>query len=101
LLDSDIATVYGVETREINQAVKNNQDKFPSGYIFKPTSEEQKSLRSKFLILAEKGRGQHSKYTPTMTKRPNDEETWALQKMWADNPLGDMVREKVMAASTM
>jgi len=33
ILDSDIAVLYGVETREINQAVKNNPDKFPDGYI--------------------------------------------------------------------
>lgn len=34
LLDSDIAAVYGVQTKEVNQAVKNNADKFPTGYIF-------------------------------------------------------------------
>ena len=34
LLDSDVATLYGVETREINQAVKNNPGKFPKGYVF-------------------------------------------------------------------
>ena len=33
LLDCDVASLYGVETREVNQAVKNNQDKFPDGYI--------------------------------------------------------------------
>lgn len=35
ILDSDVAALYGVETREINQAVKNNPDKFPEGYILK------------------------------------------------------------------
>ncbi|MCL2208037.1 MAG: ORF6N domain-containing protein [Fibromonadales bacterium] len=34
LLDSDMAMLYGVETREINQAVSNNPDKFPEGYVF-------------------------------------------------------------------
>jgi hypothetical protein len=34
LLDNDVATLYGVETKEINQAVKNNPDKFPKGYVF-------------------------------------------------------------------
>jgi len=34
LLDSDVAMLYGVETKEINQAVKNNPDKFPEEYIF-------------------------------------------------------------------
>jgi len=33
LLDSDVADIYGVETKRINEAVKNNPDKFPSGYI--------------------------------------------------------------------
>ena len=34
LLDRDVAELYGVETRDINKAVKNNPDKFPEGYIF-------------------------------------------------------------------
>ena len=33
LLDSDIAQIYGVETRDINKAVTNNPDKFPAGYV--------------------------------------------------------------------
>ena len=34
LLDSDVAVLYDVQTKEINQAVKNNPKKFPQGYIF-------------------------------------------------------------------
>jgi len=34
LIDADVAELYGVETREVNQAVKNNPHKFPYGYIF-------------------------------------------------------------------
>ena len=33
LVDSDVADLYGVETKEINRAVKNNPNKFPNGYI--------------------------------------------------------------------
>ena len=33
ILDSDVAELYGVETRDINKAVKNNPDKFPENYI--------------------------------------------------------------------
>ena len=33
IIDCDVARIYGTETREINKAVKNNPDKFPSGYI--------------------------------------------------------------------
>ena len=66
LLDSSVAELYKVETREINQAVKNNPDKFPEGYIIDLTEEEWESLRSKFLILNKpQGRGQHTKYIPS------------------------------------
>jgi hypothetical protein len=42
IIDSDVAALYGVETKRINEAVKNNQDKFPEGYIFKLTDSEKK-----------------------------------------------------------
>jgi hypothetical protein len=34
ILDSDVAELYGVETMRINEAVRNNPDKFPAGYVF-------------------------------------------------------------------
>jgi hypothetical protein len=51
LLDRDVAELYGVQTREINQAVRNNPDKFPEGYVCELTKEESASLRSKILTL--------------------------------------------------
>ena len=64
LLDRDVAELYGVATREINQAVRNNPGKFPEGYVVELDEEESKVLRSKFLTLddARAGRGRHSKY---------------------------------------
>ena len=50
LLDFSVAELYGVETREVNQAVKNNPDKFPKGYIFEIDKTEFENLQSKFLI---------------------------------------------------
>lgn len=49
ILDRNVAELYGVQTREINQAVKNNPEKFPTGYIFVLSDEEVSDLRSKFL----------------------------------------------------
>ncbi len=49
LLDADVATIYGVETRIVNQAVKNNPDKFPEGYMFRLDKQEVTNLRSKIL----------------------------------------------------
>lgn len=65
ILNNDIAELYGVKTKEINQAVKNNTEKFPHGYVFELSSAEWKALRSKFLTLDESGRGEHTKYLPT------------------------------------
>ena len=52
LLDRDVAALYGVETCVVNQAVKNNPDKFPAGYVVELTQDEIKVLRSKILTLA-------------------------------------------------
>ncbi|MGJ0339865.1 ORF6N domain-containing protein [Aliarcobacter cryaerophilus] len=48
LVDRDVAQLYGVETREINQAVLNNLDKFPQGYIVELKDEEKIELIKKF-----------------------------------------------------
>ena len=48
ITDADIASLYGVETKRINEAVRNNIDKFPSDYMFALTPEEVSDLRSKF-----------------------------------------------------
>jgi phage regulator Rha-like protein len=48
LLDSDVAWMYGVETKEINRAVKNNPAKFPEGYIFTLQNSEKQELVKNF-----------------------------------------------------
>ena len=48
LLDSDVAELYRVETKRINEAVKNNPDKFPHDYMFEISEGEFADLRSKF-----------------------------------------------------
>lgn len=63
MLDSDLAGLYSVETRVLNQAVKRNLDRFPADFMFQLTAEETESLRSQFVTL-KKGRGQHRKYLP-------------------------------------
>jgi len=49
ILDSDVAELYGVETREINQAVRNNPEKFPEGYVVQLDKKEWQNLKSKIL----------------------------------------------------
>lgn len=47
MLDSDLAKLYGVETKRINEAVKNNIEKFPERYCFQLNDKESNNLRSK------------------------------------------------------
>lgn len=52
MLDSDLAALYEVETRTLNQAVKRNIKRFPSHYMFQLTDEEWQNLRSQIVIFS-------------------------------------------------
>lgn len=69
MLDSDLAVLYDVETRALNQAVKRNLDRFPDHYMFQLTWEEVGFLRSQNVILENAAseasrRGKHLKFLP-------------------------------------
>lgn len=64
MLDCDIARLYEVETKKLNQAVKRNEKRFPNEFCFQLTNEEYDSLRSQIVTLKNHGRGQHTKYLP-------------------------------------
>lgn len=63
MLDSDLADLYEVEIKVLNQAVKRNIERFPDDFMFQLTGEEAERLRSQFVTL-KPGRGQHRKYLP-------------------------------------
>ena len=46
ILDSDLARLYGVSTKRLNEQVRRNQDRFPSDFMFQLTQKEAKNLRS-------------------------------------------------------
>lgn len=89
MLDSDLAELYGVETKNLNRAVNRNSERFPSNFMFQLTEEEYQSLRSQIatssssgslrfqigtiddeeslrsqVVTLENGRGKHRKYLP-------------------------------------
>jgi phage regulator Rha-like protein len=77
MLDFDLAALYEVETKVLNQAVKRNIKRFPTDFMFQLSGEEWNNLRSQIVTLNEDkdslrsqsvtlktGRGQHSKYLP-------------------------------------
>ena len=49
IADADVASLFGVQTKEINQSVRNNPDKFPEDYMFRLTNNELRVLRSNIL----------------------------------------------------
>ena len=65
IIDADVAWLYGVETKEINQAVKNNPKKFPKGYVIRLDNNDLDILRSKILTakLSPKSRYQPQAFT--------------------------------------
>jgi len=56
MLDADLAALYGVETRELVQAVKRNADRFPADFMFQLTPKEAEVLRSQ-TVISKTGRG--------------------------------------------
>ena len=63
LLDSDLASLYLVETKAQTRAVRRNAERFPGDFMFQLAAEESGSLRSQFGAL-KTGRGKHRKYAP-------------------------------------
>ena len=67
ILDKDIAPLYGVTTKALNQAVKRNSSRFPETFMFRLTDEEAEFSRSHFVTLNNTSpikRGQNIKYNP-------------------------------------
>lgn len=63
ILDKDLAELYGVETKVLNQAVKRNIERFPDDFMFQLNKDEWKFLRSQ-IVTIKNGRGEHVKYLP-------------------------------------
>jgi ORF6N domain len=63
LLDEDLALLYGVEVKALNQAVHRNLARFPADFMFQLTAPEHALLRSQSVTLVA-GRGRHRKYLP-------------------------------------
>jgi phage regulator Rha-like protein len=63
MLDNDLAQLYGVTTKRLNEQVRRNLKRFPEDFMIQLTADEADSLRSQFATL-KAGRGQHRKYLP-------------------------------------
>ncbi|MCK9337655.1 MAG: ORF6N domain-containing protein [Arcobacteraceae bacterium] len=76
MIDHDLAELYGVEIKALNQAVKRNEARFPSDFMFQLSKDEFENIKSQFItsdledslrsqnVTLENGRGKHRKYLP-------------------------------------
>ena len=55
IIDADVASLYGVETKRVNEAVRNNPEKFPGDYMFELDDNESRAPRSEFSTLEHVG----------------------------------------------
>ncbi|MGH8846678.1 MAG: ORF6N domain-containing protein [Polaromonas sp.] len=69
ILDANLAALYGVETKRLNEQIKRNAARFPADFMFQLNEDESTALRSQFATL-KTGRGQHRKYQPYVCKPP-------------------------------
>jgi ORF6N domain-containing protein len=68
LLDADLAALYGVEARALNQAVARNRQRFPDDFMFQLSAEEYEAIRSRFMT-ASKGPGRNSSQTVISSRK--------------------------------
>ena len=64
ILDRDLARLYGVETRVLNQAVQRNIERFPEDFMFQLSKEEAESSRSQSVMLNEEDELSRSQFAP-------------------------------------
>lgn len=65
MLDADLAKLYGVPTKVLNQAVKRNKSRFPRDFMFQLTDQEAATLRSQIVTSRDRGGRQYSPYVFT------------------------------------
>lgn len=91
MLDSDLAELYGVETKYLSRQVKRNSARFPDDFMFQLDHDERESLRCQFGTLK---RGQHSKYLP----RVFTEQGVAMLSSVVNSPRAIQVNIEIMRA---
>lgn len=93
MLDKDLAELYGVEVKVLNQAVKRNIERFPDDFMFQLNKDEWEFLRSQFVTI-KSGRGEHVKYLPFVFT----EQGVAMQSGVLRSPIAIQANIRIMRA---
>ena len=87
ILDSDVAELYGVETKRINEAVKNNPEKFPKGYILQLSKQEWYSVRATLLSINNNKSDDYNDPVENFDQLGNRKHSSALPKAFSEKGL--------------
>jgi hypothetical protein len=71
ILDSDLARLYGVTTKRLNEQVKRNKERFPADFAFRLTADETKALRSQFATSSSQEADPQSLRSQSSIRIPN------------------------------
>lgn len=94
MLDEDLARLYGVTTKRLNEQVHRNLASFPADFMFRLTHEETHGLRSQIATLENPGRGRYRKYWPLAFTR----EGISMLSTVLNSPRGVEVKIAIMRA---
>ena len=96
ILDSDLAEMYGVEARVLNQAVKRNAERFPSDFAFQLTSEEAEALRSQIVTLKTGGAGTDAESQPNSSQFVMSSRRGRAYRPWAFTEHGALMAANIL-----
>ena len=96
ILDSDLAEMYGVEARVLNQAVKRNAERFPSDFAFQLTSEEAEALRSQIVTLKTGGAGTDAESQPNSSQFVMSSRRGRAYRPWASTEHGALMAANIL-----
>jgi hypothetical protein len=94
MLDEDLARLYGVSTKRLNEQVRRNLSSFPADFMFRLTVEESNRLRLQIVTLDKAGHGKHRKYWPLAFTR----EGISMLSTVLNSPRGVEVKIAIMRA---
>ena len=94
MLDEDLARIYGVTTKRLNEQVQRNLADFPADFMFRLTAEESNRLRLQIVTLDKASHGKHRKYWPLAFTR----EGISMLSTVVQSPHGSEVKIAIMRA---
>ena len=87
ILDFDVAELYGVVTKRVNEAIKNNPEKFPKGYVFELTKQEWRQIRTSKNSLNSSESDNYSDVVENFDQFKNRKHSYVVPKAFTEKGL--------------